>query len=409
MLVPEKQKKLTINLPNQTKSLPYGALFALASAYFMVGTASLVVVGLADPIMGELQISPPFIGYLVSIFAISFAVTAPIAISVFGDFPRVHLLLTGLVLMACSLGLGATSASYGMLFLSRFLLAIGAAVVSPVCAAVASSIVPPEHQGKALALSFSGLTISTVVGVPLASLAGTLFDWRLVFWVLALLCLLTALLVKYSVSDRSAGGRLPLFAMVETIFSPAKVSALGTTLTQMAAQFITYALIAIYLVEQFDIPPTSVSIALMLFGVGGVAGNLIASQLIDRIGGRRLYRISTIGMGASLLILWLFTGQAIIGFLSLLFWPVFGMMFQPAQQQKMGRLDPERQNLMFSLNASFLYLGMSLGSWFGSVLYDVIGSVWLPLASLSVLVVSYGLNFWSEQAEDQVSSAETSE
>ena len=69
----------------------------------MVGTASLVVVGLADPIMTELQVSPPFIGYLVSIFAISFAITAPIAISVFGDFPMVHLLLTGLVLMACSL------------------------------------------------------------------------------------------------------------------------------------------------------------------------------------------------------------------------------------------------------------------------------------------------------------------
>lgn len=375
----------------------------------MVGTASLVVVGLADPIMTELQVSPPFIGYLVSIFAISFAITAPIAISVFGDFPRVHLLLTGLVLMACSLGLGATATTYGMLFFSRFLLAIGAAVVSPVCAAIASSIVSPKQQGKALALSFSGLTISTVVGVPLASLAGTLIDWRLVFWVLALLCLLTALLIKFSVSDRSAGGRLPLFAMVETMFSPAKVTALGTTLFQMAAQFITYALIAIYLVEQFDVAPTSVSIALMLFGVGGVAGNLVASQILDRIGGRRLYRISTIGLGTSLLILWLFTGQALIGFLCLLFWPVFGMMFQPAQQQRMGRLDPERQNLMFSLNASSLYLGMSFGSWFGAVLYDLTGSAWLPLASLVVLVVSYGLNIWSEVAEDQISNAETSE
>ena len=59
---------------------------------------------------------------------------------------------------------------------ARVLAAVGAGIVTPVAAAVAAGLSPPEGQARALAAVFFGLTLAQVVGVPVG--AGRAGLWR---------------------------------------------------------------------------------------------------------------------------------------------------------------------------------------------------------------------------------------
>src|SRR5205807_10603188 len=63
----------------------------------------------------------------------------------------------------------------------------GAGLCMPTALAVSVAIASPERRGRAVALVTSGLTVATVVGVPLGNLVGSLLGWRATFAMVAVL------------------------------------------------------------------------------------------------------------------------------------------------------------------------------------------------------------------------------
>ena len=62
----------------------------------------------------------------------------------------------------------------------------------------AASLVPPERRGSALAMVSGGMTLAFVVGIPLGSIIGSVFDWRATFLFAAGLSGLALVAVKDS-------------------------------------------------------------------------------------------------------------------------------------------------------------------------------------------------------------------
>ena len=57
----------------------------------------------------------------------------------------------------------------------------------PTALAVSVAVASPERRGRAVALVTSGLTVATVIGVPLGNLVGSLLGWRATFAMVALI------------------------------------------------------------------------------------------------------------------------------------------------------------------------------------------------------------------------------
>ena len=53
-------------------------LWSLALAYFVMGTSSIAVVGLVNNMAADLHVSKPDIAVLITVFAITFALAAPL-------------------------------------------------------------------------------------------------------------------------------------------------------------------------------------------------------------------------------------------------------------------------------------------------------------------------------------------
>lgn len=368
-----------------TKTFPLWALVSLSSAYFMVGTSSLSVIALTWQISDGLKVPPSDIAFLVTVFALAFAIAAPLTQVFFSGFARIKILCTGLGLLALALILGAVSTSYEMLFISRGLMGLSAAAISPMCSAIGAGLAPPEQQGRAMGIVFAGLTFASVLGTPISAYLGTLMSWRLVHLLLALVALSSMASILYFVKDRQAGAPISFSHLVEAMTRIRSSFTVLTTFLQMTAIFCTYALIAPFMSHKFGLPENLIALVLLAYGVNGVLGNVFAGRLSDRFGPEKVIFVTLAGLGAGFFMIWAIGPNLWLAFVAFVVWSAFGMMFHSPQQQRIANIDPERRSLLLALNAAALYLGISVGSWISNFVSVHWGYEVLPLVSLAVL------------------------
>jgi len=375
------------------------ALWALALAYFTMGTSSIAVVGLVSNMAADLRVSKPDVAVLITVFAITFALAAPLLQVAAGSLARRTLLLGGLVVMAAGCALSALAPTYGGVVAARVLMALGAAAVGPVASSLGAGLVPPERQGQALAVVFGGMTLASVLGLPFTAWLGAQLGWRAMFGGLAVLGLVTAVTIALLVGDRRAAPRISLASFGQVLRQRAAAWAIGMSVCHMAAQFSLFALVAPFLQERFSLPAAQVSLALLVGGMSGVAGNLLAGRIGDRLGAARSLQLTVIGMACASAALLLLPGAAWLGIAVYATWSLAGMGFYAPQQKRLIGLAPDLRNLLLAMNASALYIGMSLGAAAGSRAWDALGAWSLPAVALVFIGCSLATFVLSRRAE----------
>jgi len=295
--------RTAVPAPSLTASLdgpayPGTALLSLAASYIVLGVGSLSIIGLIGPMSRDLGVSHAAIAQLVTVFALTYALAAPLLQVLVGDLPRRRLILVGLMLLALGSALVAVSSSFQLVALSRMLMAIGGALVGPMASAAGASLVTPEHQGRALGTVFGGMTVATVLGVPLSSWLGSLFDWREANAAVAVAAIIAGVLVRWTVPAGQGGAPPTLRTLGAVLADRVLAPAVGVTLLRMAAQFATYALVGVFLAERAGFPLSLLPAALVVFGIGGILGNTVAARLADRIGADRTILVSLAALGA---------------------------------------------------------------------------------------------------------------
>lgn len=384
--------------PVQTPHAALG-LWSLSLAYFTMGTSSIAVVGLVSNMAADLGVSKPDIAVLITVFALTFALAAPLLQVAAGSLPRRTLLLGGLVVMGTGCLLSALAPTYGGVLAARVLMALGAAAVGPVASGLGAGLVPPERQGHALAVVFGGMTLASVLGLPLTSWLGGLWGWRAMFFGLALCSLLTALTIGLLVSDRRSAPSISLASFGQVFRQRAAAWSVAMSVCHMAAQFSLFALVAPFLMDRFGVPPRQVSLALLVGGISGVAGNLLAGRLGDRLGAARSLQLSVVGMGCGSAALLLLPSLPWLGMAAYGFWSMAGMGFYAPQQKRLIGLAPDLRNLLLAINASALYVGMSLGAAAGSQAWVLLGPWSLPAVAMVFIACSMGSFYLSRRAE----------
>ena len=149
--------------------------------------------GVLPEVAGDLQVTIPQAGQLVSAYALGVVVGAPLLAVVTARLPRKALLLALVSALVLGNALSALAPDFGSLALARFASGLPHGAYFGTASIVAASLVPPARRARAVARVMLGLTVSNVVGVPLATLLGQQFGWRSTYALVAV--------------DRRAGGR----------------------------------------------------------------------------------------------------------------------------------------------------------------------------------------------------------
>jgi predicted MFS family arabinose efflux permease len=362
-------------------------LTVLAAGVFTVGTDLFVLNGLLPTIAADLRVTESTAGQLTTIFAATYAVGSPLIAAFTGSWDRRLLLGGGMVIFVAGMIGQAVGTTFAALAIARVIAAIGAAAFQANAFVVAGATASEKTRGRALSWVAAGVSVSSVLGVPIGVFAGASIGWRGVMWGIAAIGALVAITVVTlpRVTVPSAGLRTRLSVLVR----PAVARVLIVTIFGLTATFSLF----VYLpVVAADVAPgAAISWVLAAFGIGNVVGNSLAGRWTDQTGPRRVRLVSVTGttillaaMSAALLSLpaLLATAVAIGG---------FGGMLMVPQQHRLFTLAPDAPTVALGLNGSAIYIGAALGSALGGTVLSAAGPTWLAPIATAVALAAVAL------------------
>jgi predicted MFS family arabinose efflux permease len=374
-------------------------VFWLALAAFAIGTETFVIAGLLPVISADLQISVAATGQLVTAYALAYALGSPILTVTFNNFDRRNVLTLALSCFTAANLLAVASASLPLLMASRVLMALGAGLCMPTAIGVAVAVAAPERRGRAVALVTSGLTVATVIGVPLGTLIGSQFGWRATFFMVATLGAVALAGVLFGVPRGLPNSTATLGERLAVARHPGLLYALATTVLWAIGGFTVFTYLSVPL-QGIGFDAANVSFALLVFGSAAAIGNMLGGTLADRLGPISTAALGLAGMATALILLSLALKVAspeYAGYVVLLLvfgWAIAGWAFYPAQIASIIRIDPRSSAIALSLNASTMYLGFAIGGLAGAIVLSILGPTdlgWVGglsiAASLAVLLL----------------------
>jgi predicted MFS family arabinose efflux permease len=361
---------------------------ALAMANFAVGIGAFSVVGVLSPLSTSLDISVSAAGWLMTIYAIVYAVSSPVLVALSGRFDRAQVLVCGLVLLALGAVIGALAGNYAVVLASRAMMAVGGGLVTPVTSAVGLATTQAEGRGRALATIFGGLTLAQALGVPVGAWLGYAFSWRMTFGLVAA-CAAAAALVVFRLVPRGLKVQpTSLATLGRILLTPRLMMAVAFTAFFMGGVFVLYTYLAPFLETRYGLQRTGVTTVLLVYGAGAVLGNSLGGRLNDRIGAGRTLALLGAGQLVMLPLLSLVTMPVVLVAVLIGFWSALGWSFNVPQQARLGALDPARAPVLLALNAAAIYVGTSVGAAIGGRVVEAAGFEALGPIGAAMIVVS---------------------
>ena len=338
-----------------------GRLLLLALANLTVGFGAFVVVGVLSPLADALGRSEATAGWVLTTYAVAYAVGSPLGVALTGALDRRSVLVGGLAVFGAGAMVAAVAPSFAVLLGARAVMALGGGVVTPVAASVALGLVGTAERGRALALVFGGMTVAQAIGVPAGAWVGYAFGWRTTFAAAALLSVAIALLVAARL-PRGLSVPVTGFDALGRVLRRADLCvATAFTILFMGGVWTVYTFLAPLLEGRLGLGRDGVSAMFLVFGAGAVLGNALGGRLTDRIGPARTLALLCIAQAVLMPVLTL-TGLGIAAMaLAILAWSVVGWSFMVPQQARLAALEPALAPVLLALNAAAIYVGASLG------------------------------------------------
>lgn len=343
------------------------ALYALTLAAFAIGTTEFVIMGLLPEVARDLGVDLVQAGWLITGYALGVAAGAPVLTLLGRRWPRKNFLIGLMVLFILGNAWAALAHDYTSLMGARLLAALTHGSFFGVGSVLAASLVDPSRKAQAVALMFAGLTLANILGVPMGTWVGQRWGWHSTFGLIAMLGAITLLtLWRWVPRDAQHSPPSPMGQELHGLRRWAVWTALGTTVLGFGGVFTLFTYIAAYLSTIAQLPAQSLSVQLLLFGLGATLGNVLGGHWADRaLTPSLLTWISA--MALLLLCMPGFTTNAWTAGLAMSLWGLLAFAMVPALQMQVLAATQESPSLAASLNIAAFNVGNALGAWVGGM------------------------------------------
>ncbi|SDI28106.1 MFS transporter, DHA1 family, inner membrane transport protein [Nonomuraea jiangxiensis] len=366
-------------------------LAALCVSVFVVGTSEYLISGLLPQVGADLKVSVGMAGQAVTVYALGVVVGGPLVAALTAGMPRKGLALGLMLVFAAGSAISALAPSYELLLVGRLVSSFSHAAFLALALVMATSVVPTDKTGTAIATVASGFTVATLLGVPLGALLGESAGWRAPFAVLTALALAGVALLAVVLPEQPAPATR-LQDEVRVVTRRPVLLAIATTAVGFSGVAMVFTYIAPLLTRVSGFSSTAVSGLLLTYGAGGFLGNLLAGRLADKSMSATVRGVFGGLTGVLLLIpfavVWQPSAVAAVLVLGLLatatIAPLQGLILRHAG---------DAPTLAVSANVGAFNLGAATGSAIGGVIVSAGALRWTGLAgavlSLAGLALTY--------------------
>jgi DHA1 family inner membrane transport protein len=372
-----------------------GALVALCLGNFAVGTATMVVPGMLPALADGLRVGIPDAGRLIAAFALTIAVFGPGLASAVSHVDRRRLLAVTLLLLFASLAASAFATDYRMLVATRVVSAACAGLFTSQAAGAAALLVEPMRRGSAVAFAFLGWSIAAVFGMPVSAWIADAFGWRTAFGAVAAVALVSALSVRFALPTGLRVQRVDAATWLRILADRPLLAIVAVTAIHSWAQFTVFSYITPIMKSQLLASPGAVSVLLALFGVTGIAGNVLAIREMDRLGPARVVMTSLALMLGAHVVMFAAGWSMVPMVVALAMWGAGCFAINSSQQTRLYAAAPALAPVSIALNSSAIYLGQAAGAESGARIIAASGFDPLTWLSIPVFVVAMATSAWA--------------
>ncbi|UWF47213.1 MFS transporter [Pseudomonas sp. N3-W] len=358
---------------------------------FGLYTLELGVVGILPLIVERFGVTVAQAGLLMSLFAFIVAITGPFLVLVFSRFDRKKVLVGALLCFSLCSVLSAYAPNFSILMALRVVPAMLHPVFFSAAFAAAISLYPKERATHATTVAFIGTTLGLVFGVPITAWVAGRFSYEASILFCAVATLLAGLGLWLKL-PRQASAPESFASQLSTLKKPAVWLAIFATILVFTTKFAVYSYAAEYLKNQTGLDGETISLLLVIFGVGGVVGNLLAGRAL---GGHLVMTVVMfpILLSVAYLILSLFGSASLGSMIAIVFvWGAIHTSGMVITQMWLTSSAPEAHSFATSLYVSAANGGIAIGAWIGGVFinaYGLPGTIWCGwlFAAASLLVI----------------------
>lgn len=257
------------------------SLFALASGTFALGIAEFVIMAILGNVAAGLDITISQAGHLISAYAAGVTVGAPFLLFA-RRLPLKHIMMILAALILIGNLLAAVSTSYWGLMVARFISGFPHGCYFGVGAIVAQRIAAPGKEVSAVSMVISGMTVATIIGVPIGTLFSTYLSWRLTFVFVAMSGALAVIGIYFWIGDVGKVADTGFKGQFRFLKSAAPWLIFAGPLLGQAGLYCWYSYIEPLMTEVAGFAPDNMTWLMVLVGTAMFAGNIIGGRLSDR-------------------------------------------------------------------------------------------------------------------------------
>lgn len=170
------------------------ALAILTTINFLNYIDRYVPASVFEPIKRELRLTDAELGWTLSAFMITYAITSPIFGRLGDLFSRKYVISAGVALWSFATAGAGLARSFWQMFVPRSLVGIGEASYASIAPAIITDFYEEERRGRALAIFYAAIPVGSALGFVLGGQLAARLGWRTAFFIVGLPGLLFALL-----------------------------------------------------------------------------------------------------------------------------------------------------------------------------------------------------------------------
>ncbi|MCK2003449.1 MFS transporter [[Brevibacterium] frigoritolerans] len=317
-------------------------------------------------------------GLMIAIFAGAQLIFSPIAGKWTDQFGRRKMIIYGLVGLTLSMFIFYAVNSIWLLYASRIIGGIGAALLIPAIFAYVADITTFDQRAKGNSLVSAAMSLGIVVG---PGIGGFLADFGLKFpFLISALVSLSAVVFSIFVLKESetAQATQSMDAKTESMLRKIALSVkkpyfipLIITLVMSFGLMAYESVIGLYLDNQFNSTPKDIAVMVTATGIVSVIVQLfVVDRIVQRFGEVNVLNIF-ISVAAIGFLLSLFASNYLIFFLISLIIFLSTSILRPVLNTLISKMAGNEQGFAMGMNNAYMSIGNVLGPTLAGMMYDV--------------------------------------
>lgn len=345
-------------------------LGGLAMSTFALGITEFISVGILPLIATSFNVTVFTASLTVSIYALTVTIGTPIITSLFSHYSKKKVILGALLVLIVGNIISALAPTFLMLLLGRIICGLSHGIFMAIGSIIAAEILPEEKKATGIAIMFTGLTFSTILGVPFGTLIGTYLNWRMTFLFIIIIGLISLIYnIIFLPSNLSKTNKLYFRDLIRTLVHRRLILIFLMTALGYGATFAPFTYIFPILSNYGHYSSNVIIVILMLYGICVAIGNIVGGKLGNIVPAKLLFFIFIINL--VILILYGIVISSGIANLILTFTLLMGLLafmnVPPLQLYVIKQSHNNNSLIASAINISFFNLGITLGSYAGKI------------------------------------------